>query len=309
MSRIPVWIDCDTGVDDSAAILTAGQLSAIEIRGISTVAGNVPLANTVKNTLKICELMGREIPVYAGAAKPLRVPYIDASYFHGTDGLGGAVLPEPTHKARELKAWEALYQEAVKQKGNLNLIAIGPLTNVATALTLYPDLKDYLEKILIMGGAASGGNITACAEFNVYADPDAAQTVFRSGVPIVMFGLDVTEKAYVTAEEIVELSKHGSAVTDYIYDSTYSRTEYYAANHIPGACQHDTCPVMYLQHPELFTLEEAGVFVETQSELTRGKTVTDLFSDRQFEEKNAMVALAVDRDAFVSYMFEALKAY
>lgn len=310
MSTIPVWIDCDTGVDDAIAILTAGQQDGYEIVGISTVAGNVPLKTTTRNSLRICDLMGQEHPVYPGASQPWIKEYVSAAKVHGEDGLGGALLPEPLRKPEEIKAWDAIYREAVKHGGSMELVATGPLTNIATAITLYPDLKNQIKRILIMGGAATGGNVTPCAEFNIYVDPEAAQTVFRCGLPIYMFGLDVTSKAYVTLEELQKLhAEHDTKVTEFVLESAGSRTSYYMADHIPGACMHDVCPVLYLSHPEIFTLEEAGVFVETQSELTMGKTVTDVYSDYQFPEKNAMVALDVDREAFVSYMFEALKKY
>lgn len=309
MRKIPVWIDCDTGVDDAAAILTAGQLESIEIVGISAVAGNVPLEKTTKNCICVSDLMGRNYPVYAGASRPWIRPYEDASSVHGNSGLGGAVLPPPSKAPEKEKAWEAIYREAVKRSGELELVATGPLTNVANALTLYPDLKHHLKRILIMGGAASGGNVTPCAEYNILTDPDAAQAVFRSGVKVYMFGLDVTEKAYVTREELEEINRYGSPVTTFFHDSIEPRISWYEGLGFPGSCLHDVCPLLYLEHPEIFRTEEAGVFVETQSELTLGKTVTDLFSDHQFEEKNAVVALDLDRPAFIRYMFEALKKY
>lgn len=309
MSKLPVWIDCDTGVDDAVALLTAGQMEHLEIVGISAVAGNVPLDKTSVNCIKMCDLMGREYPVYAGAEKPWIQPYESATHVHGNDGLGGARLPEPSKAVEKEKAWDAIYQAALKYDGELELVATGPLTNIANALTLYPDLKDHLKRILIMGGAAVGGNVTASAEYNIYTDPHAAQTVFRSGVKIYMFGLDVTEKAYVTREEVEETGKYGSAVTTFFREAVAPRVAWYEVDGIPGACMHDVCPILYLEHPEIFTLEEAGVYVETQAEITLGKTVTDLYSDHQFEVKNAYVGLDVDREAFVKYMTEALKSY
>ena len=310
MSKIPVWIDCDTGVDDAVALLTAGAQDELEIVGISTVAGNVPLETTTRNSLRICDLMGKNIPVYPGAARPWIKEYVDASKVHGNDGLGGANLPDPSREPESMSAWEAIYEAAKKYQGKMELVATGPMTNIANALTLYPDLTNYVKRILIMGGAASGGNVTPCAEFNIYVDPEAAQTVFRCGVPVYMFGLDVTSKAYITAEEIEKLheEKH-TAVTLFMKESVGPRTSYYLADNIPGACMHDVCPLLYLVHPEIFTLEEAGVYVETQSELTKGKTITDVYSDFQYPEKNAMVALDVDREAFVTDMFDALRRY
>lgn len=309
MSRIPVWIDCDTGVDDAAALLTAHRLDALEIVGISTVAGNVPLDRTTCNTLKVCELMGADYPVFPGAERPWRRPYEDASKFHGADGLGGAALPEPKRAAQEEAAWDALFRAAEAYAGRLEVVTIGPLTNLATALVKYPQLAKRIRRILMMGGAAVGGNRTPCAEFNIYADPDAAQAVFRSGVPIVMCGLDVTHQAYLTAEEIEALTRQETAVTRFFLASTRRALELNLAAGQPGLCLHDVCPLLYLARPELFEGRQAGVYVETRGELTRGKTVTDLYSDHQFETKNAFVVLKIDRPRFLEIVSAALRSY
>lgn len=309
MSRIPVWIDCDTGVDDAAALLTAHRLDALEIVGISTVAGNVPLDRTIRNTLKVCELMGADYPVFPGAERPWRRPYEDASKFHGADGLGGAALPEPKRAAQEEAAWDALFRAAEAYAGRLEVVTIGPLTNLATALVKYPQLAKRIRRILMMGGAAVGGNRTPCAEFNIYADPDAAQAVFRSGVPIVMCGLDVTHQAYLTAEEIEALTRQETAVTRFFLASTRRALELNLAAGQPGLCLHDVCPLLYLARPELFEGRQAGVYVETRGELTRGKTVTDLYSDHQFETKNAFVVLKIDRPRFLEIVSAALRSY
>ena len=309
MSRIPVWIDCDTGVDDAAALLTAHRLDALEIVGISTVAGNVALDRTTRNTLKVCELMGADYPVFPGAERPWRRPYEDASKFHGADGLGGAALPEPKRAAQEEAAWDALFRAAEAYAGRLEVVTIGPLTNLATALVKYPQLAKRIRRILMMGGAAVGGNRTPCAEFNIYADPDAAQAVFRSGVPIVMCGLDVTHQAYLTAEEIEALTRQETAVTRFFLASTRRALELNLAAGQPGLCLHDVCPLLYLARPELFEGRQAGVYVETRGELTRGKTVTDLYSDHQFETKNAFVVLKIDRPRFLEIVSVALRSY
>ena len=309
MSRIPVWIDCDTGVDDAAALLTAHRLDALEIVGISTVAGNVALDRTTRNTLKVCELMGADYPVFPGAERPWRRPYEDASKFHGADGLGGAALPEPKRAAQEEAAWDALFRAAEAYAGRLEVVTIGPLTNLATALVKYPQLAKRIRRILMMGGAAVGGNRTPCAEFNIYADPDAAQAVFRSGVPIVMCGLDVTHQAYLTAEEIEALTRQETAVTRFFLASTRRALELNLAAGQPGLCLHDVCPLLYLARPELFEGRQAGVYVETRGELTRGKTVTDLYSDHQFETKNAFVVLKIDRARLLEIVSAALRSY
>jgi inosine-uridine nucleoside N-ribohydrolase len=307
--RIPVWIDTDAGVDDAAALLAAGRLPQLDIRGISAVAGNVELAHTFDNARKVCRLMDRDIPVYRGAEKPLLGELCTAPLIHGVDGLGGAELPPSEAPEEPLPAWDALYEAARAAGGALQVIAVGPLTNLATAFCKYPDLRTMLRRVLIMGGAARGGNVTPAAEFNFHADPHAAQMVFRSGVPIVLCGLDVTRKAYLTSGEVAEVGSRGTPVCRFFEESTRMALSFNERSPRPGLYLHDVCPVLYLTHPHLFQGEEAGVYVETRGKLTMGKTVTDLWSDRKFPRKNAFVVLDVDRKAFVSLVRSLLMSY
>ena len=184
MKKIPIWMDCDTGTDDAVAIMTAHALEELEIIGLSSVCGNAPQALTYPNTLRLNRLMGTDYPVYRGAEAPLLKKLETAETFHGKNGLGDVELPLPENPVyREERAWDALYETAKAYKGELKLIATGPLTNIAIALGKYPDLPEYLPEILIMGGSAAfGGNVTPAAEFNIYADPEAAAAVFKSGM-------------------------------------------------------------------------------------------------------------------------------
>lgn len=309
MANIPVWIDCDTGVDDAVALLVAHRLEALEIVGLSTVAGNVALDKTTRNTLAVCDLAGADYPVHPGAAKPWLQAYADASAFHGADGLGGASLPAPKRSAEKTPMWDALFDAAQRHPGTLTLVATGPLTNVATALAKYPQLTSLLTRIVLMGGAAVGGNRTPCAEYNIFADPDAAQAVFRSGVPLVMCGLDVTHQAYLTPAELDALCEKDTAVTRFVRAATAGALRFNMSAGLGGLCLHDVCPLLYLAQPELFGGEMAGVFVETRGKLTRGKTVTDLYSDHQFDTKNALVLLTLDRARFVEQVVRTLHAY
>lgn len=309
MAKIPVWIDCDTGVDDAVALLVAHRLEALEIVGLSTVAGNVALDKTTRNTLAVCDLAGADYPVHPGAAKPWLQAYADASAFHGADGLGGASLPAPKRSAEKTPMWDALFDAAQRHPGTLTLVATGPLTNVATALAKYPQLTSLLTRIVLMGGAAVGGNRTPCAEYNIFADPDAAQAVFRSGVSLVMCGLDVTHQAYLTPAELDALCEKGTAVTRFVRAATAGALHFNMSAGLGGLCLHDVCPLLYLAQPELFGGEMAGVFVETRGKLTRGKTVTDLYSDHQFDTKNALVLLTLDRARFVEQVVRTLHAY
>ena len=305
MNRLPVWIDGDPGVDDAAAIMVAHDREELKIVAISAVAGNAPLDITTKNALCLCDMLGAEYPVYRGANGPLMRKCEDGAEFHGPDGMGGTNLPDPTRSAENIAAWDALYEAAKKYDGKLEVVAMGPLTNIAIALSKYPDLKDRIHRVAIMGGSVTRGNRTPCAEYNIFADPDAAQIVFRSGVRVVMCPLEVTEQAYLTAEELEAL--RATEKGEFYYQASKHILEKNLEAGHPGFCIHDVCPVLYLAREDIFTGEEAGVFVETQSDLTLGKTVCDLYSDKQFEVKNTFVALNIDRTAFVEAVTRAMQ--
>ena len=282
---IPIWIDTDTGVDDAVALLCALKLDKLAIRGISAVAGNVEHAKTFKNCRNVLAYAGREdIKVYPGAIKPA--------------------------KKETMHAWDAIYEAAKKEGGKLQIVAVGPLTNIANAIISHPDLKDLVERILIMGGAAVGGNATMAAEFNIYADPHSAETVMQSGIPVVMFGLDVTVDAYLDAKDIQDIRNFNTKISQFFADVVQSNVNFYIKNYKREIlCIHDACPLIYLQYPEIFTGQKAGVYVETQSRLSFGKTVTDIWSDTKFKSRETMVMLGVDREKFVSTLKGLLQQY
>ena len=308
---IPIWIDTDTGVDDAVALLCALKLDKLAIRGISAVAGNVEHAKTLVNCRNVLAYAGREdIKVYPGAIKPMCVELDDASEVHGKDGLGGVVIPESPAKKETMHAWDAIYEAAKKEGGKLQIVAVGPLTNIANAIISHPDLKDMVERILIMGGAAVGGNATMAAEFNIYADPHSAETVMQSGIPVVMFGLDVTVDAYLDAKDIQDIRNFNTKISQFFVDVVQSNLNFYIKNYKREIlCIHDACPLIYLQYPEIFTGQKAGVYVETQSRLSFGKTVTDIWSDTKFKSRETMVMLGVDREKFVSTLKGLLQQY
>ncbi|MBQ9008427.1 MAG: nucleoside hydrolase [Clostridia bacterium] len=307
MKRIPVWIDCDTGVDDAVALLLAHALPELDIRGISVVCGNTSLENAYFNTQRINGLMGANYPVYQGAEKPLLKEVKFAVTFHGINGLGDVDLPVPENAAStDEKAWDALYACACTHPGELRLVATGPMTNLAIAFTKYPALPGLLHSVSLMGGSASVGNISPAAEFNFYTDPQAAAIVMRSGADIVMCGLDVTLQAFLTPEDLDELEASGTRVGSFTKACLLPALKGSRMYNLTGVCMHDSCPVMYLAHPELFEGEKAGVVVETRGTFTSGKSVTDLYSDKQFPFKNALVLLKVDRDRFASILKERI---
>ena len=300
-------MDCDTGTDDAVAIMLAHKLDEIDLVGISTVCGNTIQENAFWNTHRINGLMGTAYPIYRGAEKPLVIPLVTAAYVHGENGLGDVELPVPENAViQQQSAWDALYAWAKAHPKELRLVPTGPLTNIAIAITKYPDLPELLHSITLMGGSAGPGNITPAAEFNIFADPQAADIVFRCGAPIVMFGLDVTTQAYFEMADVDELAASGKEAGIFVKAILMHSYKILAKYGVKGFCMHDSCPVMYLVHPELFEGEEAGVVVETRGTFTNGKTITDLYSDKQFPFSNAMVMLKVDREKFISILKSAI---
>ncbi len=308
MEKRRVWLDCDTGTDDAAAILCANQLPELEIVAISAVSGNVELEKTYRNALRLNRLMGTNYPVYRGAERPLVREARYGHLYHGENGLGGVELPLPDGWTEETEpAWDALYRTAKALNGELEIIATGPQTNLALAFLKYPELKRYLRRIVFMGGAARGGNCTPSAEFNIYADPEAAQIVMQSGVELVMCGLDVTNQATFTAEDLERIGAKGTVAARLFRDCLQTPLK---AQRVPGRTRlHDVVAVLYAARPELFSGKMAGVAVETRGTITLGKTVTDLFSDKKFEKQNAMVVLGLDHEAFQRTVQELIWAY
>ena len=307
MKHIPVWLDCDTGVDDAVALMLAHALPQLDLCGISVVCGNTTLENAFRNTQRINGLMGTDYPVYRGAEKPLLKELRISTAFHGENGLGNVELPLPENAVDHAeKAWDALFACASSHPGELRLVATGPLTNIATAFIKYPALPGLLHSLNLMGGSAGAGNITPAAEFNFYTDPQAAAMVFRSGVPIVMCGLDVTLQAFLTPVDLEELASSGTKTGAFTKACLQPALESSKLYNLTGVCMHDSCPIMYLAHPELFEGEEAGVVIETRGTVTNGKSVTDLYSDKQFPFKNALVLLRVDRDRFISILKKSI---
>lgn len=305
-------MDVDTGTDDAVALLALHALKELDIKGLSAVNGNCSVDMSYRNTRCINRVCKSSYPVYKGAEKPLFREAFHAALVHGKNGLGDvdAALPE-NETIYEESAWDALYAEAKKEKGELRLIATGPLTNIAIALMRYPDLPKYINTLLIMGGATMHGNITPSAEFNIHADPEAADIVFKAGkegLKIVMCPLDATEKAYLTEDDLNELKDCGNEAGSFVYDVLQKPWEFHKKKGNPGVEMHDSCPVLYLVKPEIFDAEEAGVVIETKGEITLGKTVTDLYSDKQFEFNNALVVLDIDRRAFRNTLKDLIRS-
>ena len=307
MNRIPIWMDCDTGTDDSVAIMLAHALPEIDLKAVSTVCGNTTQDNAFWNTHRINGLMGAHYPVYRGAEQPLLKPLVTAAHVHGENGLGDVELPIPEDAVvNKEAAWDALYACAKGMPGELRLVLTGPMTNAAIAFIKYPDLPKLLHSVLFMGGSAGPGNDTAAAEYNFFTDPHAAELVLRSGAKLVMCGLDVTTKAYFTMEQLDALAASGKRTGWFTKACNMRAWKILSRFGLDVFCMHDSCPVMYAAHPELFEGEMAGVVVETKGTITNGKSVTDLYSDKQFPFRNVLVLLKVDREKFISILTDAI---
>ncbi len=304
--RIPVIIDCDPGCDDTAALLLAFRCPELDVRGITTVSGNVPLDKTTYNALRVAEVIGTNVRVCPGADRPMFREAVYAPHVHGEDGLLGIDLPAPKKKASFYKAWDFIYEEAAAQEGELEIIAVGPLTNLAIALAAHNDLAGMIKRIVIMGGAAQGGNVTPCAEFNIYVDPEAAGVVMKSGIPLCVCGLDVTLKAYLTAAEIGEIKALGTPQAELFAAVTEQNCEKVFCPQ--GAPLHDPAAVLFAADSSYFTVQRCWMGVETTGTITRGKTVTDCWSDAQ-KDPNVELVLDVDRERFAKTVKRLMERY
>ena len=304
-----IIIDCDPGIDDALAILMAlAAPDELEIAGITTVGGNVGVAETTRNALALVTLSGRRVPVAKGADHPLVVEKSRAASVHGADGLGGVRLPEPIWPLEKTSAWEFIRDAADRLGGRLELVAIGPLTNVAIALAAYPRLARSIRVIHLMGGSAGLGNVTPAAEFNTFVDPHAAAAVFQSGIPIDMYGLDVTSRAALTAPGLEALrSIGGRALTP-----VCSMLDHYMAAYRKFGrdtlALHDPLVIANLIDPSIVELKPYNVAVETNGEFTTGKTVVDVHNTLK-RPPNARVGVDLDAARFLALMTRLLRSY
>lgn len=300
----PVILDCDPGIDDAMAIAFGCGHPALELRGVTTVAGNVSLELTTANALAVLDFAGRgDIPVVAGSPAPLLRPVSDAVGVHGESGLGGARLPPARQLARAGHAADYLIEAIGAAPGEITLVATGPLTNIALAVRREPRIVSQVADFVIMGGSAGRGNVTPAAEFNIFWDPEAAAIVFGSGWRVTMAGLDVTLQALATAEireRMAGLGRLGSELLLPGLGGYQPPVGQAAGNLAAGSLAagdppvHDICALALVTEPGLFGLRPARVEVETAGRWTAGMTVTDFAA----AEPNALVAESVDAAGF-----------
>lgn len=305
MAKRPILIDCDTGTDDAIAIVAALYSSDCDVKAFTTVNGNVPVKYTSRNTLDLVRYLGFDTPVAVGAASPLKVRGVhDPDGTHGAEGLGVVTLPRTSAPFYEKNAVETIYDEAQKAKGELELVAVGPLTNLAIAFMMYPDLPGMLRHIWVMGGAAIGGNMNTSAEFNIWADPEAARMVFAAGVPLTMVGLDVTEKAVLNEDDAAKMRALGNPAGNFIadiLDFMFTRRD----KGEEDAQMHDALALAAALCPESVTCTPHFVDVECEGTYTSGHTMVDL-RGKLGRKANANVALGLNLPAFKTWLHGCL---
>ncbi|MBB6478872.1 nucleoside hydrolase [Spirochaeta isovalerica] len=304
----PVLLDCDPGIDDALAIFMALASDELKVEAITAVAGNVPVERTALNALQLVELSGYEVEVASGAGAPLYGKKKTAESVHGRNGIGDIELPPPVGALSCQTARELIYRKALEQGGELEIIATGPLTNIASALLIYPDLKNLIRHIWIMGGSAYSGNRTPAAEFNIYADPHGASIVFQSGVPITMCGLDVTNRALIYREDIERLSLFQSDVARKSAQMLTWYLGFYKSFGFEGVAMHDPFTVAAAIDPSLAATRHLYVDVETEGEFTFGQTVVDILKVSG-KKPNAHVALELDNKGFVDLFEKLMRSY
>ena len=323
---VPIVIDCDPGHDDAIAILLALASPEVELRGVTTVAGNQTLDKTTRNALKMLELAGRaDVPVAAGADRPLERTLRTAAHVHGESGLDGPDLPEPTTRPVDIDAVDLLADliereaggvageagdarpedRAPSPPGGVVLVATGPLTNVALLLRRHPDVRGRLDRIVWMGGSIAEGNVTPAAEFNAFVDPEAAAEVFASGIELTMIGLDVTHQALFTPAHAERLRGTGAAgrvvaeLADFFLE--FHRRLY----RFDGAPIHDAVAVAHVIDPTLVDTVHCNVEIETRSQHCDGRTVVDRWLVRD-APRNAHVGIDIDAERFLELLVQRI---
>ena len=306
-------LDCDPGHDDAVALLVAAKL--LDLTGVSTVFGNSNIANTTRNALAILEAAELSIPVAKGVGKPLVDTAINAENVHGKSGLDGANLPPPTTKPLSISGPELIINSA-RQEDDLTVIAVAPLTNIATAIVDAPDIRDRIREISIMGGSTTFGNATPAAEFNIHADPEAAAIVFNSGIPIRMVGLNVTTTFGITVTQVQSLlassGKLARAIGGALDFYLNKQQSLYRREYAPV---HDVCAVVPYTHPALIRHENMHVDVECTGKFTRGQTVCDqrgLSAEEGLvppQASNAAVAVQADGKSIIDLVMNTLQSY
>ncbi|MCQ8213118.1 nucleoside hydrolase [Cetobacterium somerae] len=307
MKKIPIIIDCDPGCDDAIALLMAFASDKLDIKGVTVSAGNVHINNTTENARRLIGAFRPDLKIAKGCEKPMFKTIVTAPEVHGESGIGTVVLPQTDKKIEELNAVEFIAKTLKESEEKINIVITGPMTNLAVFLMMYPELKSKIEKFIIMGGSSIGGNVTPSAEFNIYVDAEAADIVFKSGVEIVLCPLDVTMKAVVNEDDLIEIQDIGGLASEVGYGAIKNALdfykEFYQQTQVP---MHDPCTIAYLLNPSLFNGEKVFLGTELKGEFTYGETIID-YRNKLGKEKNALVLTEINREGFIELIKDSIK--
>jgi ribosylpyrimidine nucleosidase len=309
MDKRKIILDCDPGHDDAIAIMMAAKHPKIDLLGITIVAGNQILDKTLVNGLHVCQQLGLDDSVYAGMSLPMVRDQVVAANIHGESGLDGPVFGPLVKKAEKTHAVQFIIETLMASEGDITLVPTGPLSNIAMAMRLEPRIIPKIQEIVLMGGAYGLGNVTAAAEFNIFVDPEAASVVFRSGVPIVMMGLDLTNQAQCCPEIISRMEKISNTASKLFSDimNFVLKTQKEAFG-FEGSPLHDSTTIAYLIDPGCIELKPMHTEVDIRSELCYGRTVCDYFNNSG-KEPNSKVALKLDANKFWDIVEECIRLY
>ncbi len=306
---VPLIIDCDPGVDDAIALLLTFASPELDLLGIVTVAGNVPLSVTSGNARRICELaQRRDMSVFAGCPRPLRQSLVTAAAVHGESGLIGVDLPAPTMALQSEHGVAWLIRTLMAAEQPVTIATLGPLTNLAMAIVQAPEIVAKIQRVVIMGGAVTQGNITPSAEFNIYCDPESAQIVMTAGLNLTLIGLDVTHTAIATPDRLQTLRDIGTPLGPLVANLLTAYGAYDRQHSgLAGAPLHDPCVIAYLLQPGLFTARDCYVEIETVSPDRRGQTIVD-WAQTTNHPANATVVGTIDAVGFYALLGDRLAA-
>lgn len=301
MAKEKIIIDTDPGIDDAVALAIALFNETVDVKLITTVAGNVSLEKVTANALKLLTFWGKKVPVAKGAEKPFIQKFVDAAGIHGQSGMDGFDFPEPDMSLLVKEHAVNKMREVIMAEKTITLVAIGPLTNVALLFALYPEVKTHISRIVLMGGSLTRGNKGVMAEFNFATDPHAAKMVFDAGVPLVMAGLDVGWQSAVLPEDTAKLLTMGK--TGQMVHALFKK--YRSGTFATGLRMYDACAVAYLLKPEIFKTADVFVDIELSGKLTSGCSVVDLKGYLK-QTANATVCTEIDPVAFRTWFIESL---
>ena len=312
---IPIIFDTDPGVDDAQAIALLLASPEVELVGLTTTFGNVYVETATRNALLLAELAGKEVSVAQGAAYPLvKAPFPPPDWIHGADGLGNQTLPAPKRRAESISAAQFIIDRTRERPGEITLVAVGPLGNLAAALQLDPTVIKRIKRVIIMGGSArAGGNVTPVAEANIFSDPHAAKRVLSAAWPMTMVGLDVTHQPVLDPARMKRIARHQGALGEVLQRSyDFYSTFYRAERGIDGCCIHDSCAVARLLKPEFFTSIQAHVHVVTEGPaegMTLVAPVEQHYLDDRWKQGGVVeVCMGIDAEAVVAWMETVLTA-